>query len=519
MRTEGNSGRSTASGSSVKHYVFAVMACGVTTLVATPLREQLELANTVMLFLLTVVLVAVRLGKGAAILASFLSVALFDFFFVPPRFSFSVSNGKYLVTLAVMLAVALIIGQLATGLRRKAKEAIRREQQTRALYELAEELAGALSPEQIAQATRHFFRHHLGTEVVLLFPDAEGTLVAWPMSEAQALIVEPHVALTVYDSGEPAVFGGLGSGNDQPSYFPLRGSTRNRGVLAVAPGDMRSALGKENRPLLETVSALVATAVERLHFVEVAHVTQMQMVSERLRSSILSALAHDIRTPLTALFGTADSLALTRPPLPEPVRETVEALRDQAFRLSGLVSNLLDMARLQAGKVTLRKEWQPLEEVVGASIKLLGPSLTDHPVKVSLPADLPLLEFDAVLMERVFCNLLENAAKYSPPGFPIEIGARSSVDLVEVSVLDRGKGFPEDKLERVFELFERGTAESTVPGVGLGLAICRAIIDAHGGRIRAANQPGGGGCVTFSLARGDPPSIPDEGPSVETDQP
>ena len=519
MGIEGSSGQPTASGSSVKHYVFAVLGCGLTTLVATPLREQLELANTVMLFLLTVGLIAARLGKGPAILASFLSVILFDVFFVPPRLSFAVNDGKYLVTFAVMLTVALIIGQLTTGLRRQAEEAGRREQRTRALYELAVELAGALALEQVVQATRHFFRHHLGTEAVLLFPDGEGRLIAWPADGAQTLIVETHVVRTVFDSGEAAAFGGLGSGNDQPWYFPLRGSTRHRGVLAVAAGSTRGALGKDYRPLLETASALVATAVERLHFVEVAHVSQMQMVSERLRSSILSALAHDIRTPLTALYGTADSLALTRPPLPAPVRETVAAVRDQAFRLSGLVSNLLDMARLQAGKVTLRKEWQPLEEVVGASIKLLGPALADHPVKVSLPVDLPLLEFDAVLMERVFCNLLENAMKYSPPGSTIEIGAHSIGDLVEVSVRDGGKGFPDDKLERVFELFERGTAESTVPGVGLGLAICRAIIDAHGGRIRAVNQPGGGGCVTFSLARGNPPSIPEEGSSSETGQP
>jgi two-component system sensor histidine kinase KdpD len=516
MRNEGNSGRSTTSGSSVKNYVLAVLACGLTTLVATPLREQLELANTVMLFLLAVALIAARLGKGPAILASFLCVVLFDVFFVPPRLSFAVSDGKYLVTFAVMLAVALIIGQLTTGLRRQAEEAGRREQQTRALYELAVELAGALSLQQVVQATRHFFRYHLGTEAVLLFPDGKGALGGQPADGAQTLIVEPHVARTVYDSGEPAAFGGLGSGNDQPWYFPLRGSTRTRGVLAVAAGGTPA---RHDRPLLETVSALVATAVERLHFVDVAHVSQVEMVSERLRSSILSALAHDIRTPLTALYGTADSLALTRPPLPEPIRETVEALREQAFRLSGLVSNLLDMARLQAGKVTLRKEWQPLEEVVGASIKLLGPALTDHPVTVSLPADLPLLEFDAVLMERVFCNLLENAAKYSPPGSAIEITACSIGDMVEVSVLDKGKGFPGDKLERVFELFERGTAESTVPGVGLGLAICRAIIDAHGGRIRAVNQAGGGGCVTFSLWRGDPPKVPDEGSFEEAERP
>ncbi|HEV8259868.1 MAG TPA: DUF4118 domain-containing protein, partial [Burkholderiales bacterium] len=266
MHTEGNSRRATPY-APVKHYVFAVMACGLTTLVATPLREQLELANTVMLFLLTVALIAARLGKGPAILASFLSVALFDVFFVPPRLSFAVSDGKYLVTFAVMLAVALIIGQLTTGLRRQAQEADRREQQTRALYELAVDLAGALSLEHVAQATRHFFRYQLGTEAVLLFPDEEGALVEWQADGAQALIVEPHVARTVYDSGEPAVFGGLGSGNDQPWYFPLRGSTRNRGVLAVASGSTRGTPGKDYRPLLETASALVATAVERLHFV------------------------------------------------------------------------------------------------------------------------------------------------------------------------------------------------------------------------------------------------------------
>jgi two-component system sensor histidine kinase KdpD len=248
--------------------------------------------------------------------------------------------------------------------------------------------------------------------------------------------------------------------------------------------------------------------MERLHFVEVAQSAQLRASAEGLRSSILSALSHDVRTPLTALYGLADSLLLARPPLPAAAQETAAAIRDQALRLNGMVANLLDMVRLQAGEVNLRKEWQPIEEVIGASIKLLGSALADHPVTVTLEPALPLLSLDAVLLERVLSNLLENAAKYSPSGSEIRIEARALDQVVEVSVADRGPGFPAHRLDRVFELFERGVpAESTVPGVGIGLAICRAIVDAHGGEIRASNLPGGGGRVAFTLPRGAPPPV------------
>jgi two-component system sensor histidine kinase KdpD len=209
--------------------------------------------------------------------------------------------------------------------------------------------------------------------------------------------------------------------------------------------------------------------------------------------------------------GLADSLALSRPPLPAVALETADAIREQALRLSGLVGNLLDMARLHAGRVTLRKEWQMLEEVIGASIQLLGHSLANHQIRVALPKDMPLVEFDAVLIERVFCNLLENAAKYAPPGSLIEIAGSAKDGSAEVSVCDHGPGFPLDKQGSLFEMFVRGAPESATPGVGLGLAICRAIIDAHGGEIHAANRAEGGACVTFTLPSGIPPTIEDEG--------
>jgi two-component system sensor histidine kinase KdpD len=271
--------------------------------------------------------------------------------------------------------------------------------------------------------------------------------------------------------------------------------------------------------LLEAVASLAAIALERVHFVEVAQSSQLEAQSERLRSSLLSAISHDIRTPLTALYGLADSLAGAAPALPESERETARAIRDQAMHLHGMVTNLLDMARLQAGKVPLRLEWQPIEEVIGASIRAVGLTLRGNPVRVELAPDLPLVAIDAVLMERVLCNLLENAAKFSPPGAEITIAAATEQHWLALSVSDRGSGFPPGSLPRVFDLFERGAAESPVAGVGLGLAISRAIVEAHAGSIDASNRDGGGACVRIRLPTGGAPDIePEAGDGPEAGQ-
>ncbi|MFA5243648.1 MAG: DUF4118 domain-containing protein [Sulfuricella sp.] len=501
---------STAGAPSVQHgYGWALAVCILTTLLATPLLGYLELSNIVMLFLLTVLLVAARFGRGPAVLASFLSVALFDFFFVPPQLSFTVHDAQYLVTFAVMLTVALITGQLAAGLRREVSAASLREQQTRALYEMARDLAGALTVGQVSDSVHGFLDVNFGLDTVLLLPDAEENLNP-AASPAAGLRIERQFAKIAFDRGEPVedyTLSGYGYG---AGYFPLKAAMKVRGVVVFAPGERNPEAVREQKPLLATVSSLVAIAVERLHYAEAAHATQVQIVSERLRSSILSALSHDLRTPLTALVGLADGLVMSRTPLPADALESAEAIREQALRLSGLVGNLLDMARLHAGRVTLRKEWQLIEEVIGASIQLLRHSLAQHPVTVVLPPDMPLVEFDSVLMERVFCNLLENAAKYAPGGTPIEISARMVEGGAEVSVCDHGPGFPPEKYDALFEMFARGMPESATPGVGLGLAICRTIVEAHGGAIRAANRPQGGACISFILPSGVPPVIEEE---------
>jgi two-component system sensor histidine kinase KdpD len=295
-------------------------------------------------------------------------------------------------------------------------------------------------------------------------------------------------------------------------YLPLKGTTRMRGVLVVASPQNSvegpPILTEEEKALLITVASLVAIAIERLHYVDVAKQGELQIATERLRSSILSALSHDLRTPLTVLVGMADSLLGSKPTLSDKQKSSAQTLVDQSKRLSGMVTNLLDMARLHAGEVNIHKEWQPLEEVIGASIQMLEKTLEQHPVKVSLPDDLPLLEFDAVLMERVFCNLLENAAKYSNIGDIIEISAQVQGSFVCVSVCDYGCGIPTDKQEAIFGMFVRGqSAEEAnkIAGTGIGLAVCKAIIEAHQGTIVGVNRPPSGACIRFSLPLGEPP--------------
>ncbi|HEU4709841.1 MAG TPA: DUF4118 domain-containing protein [Methylophilaceae bacterium] len=477
----------------LKSYLVSAIACLATAFLAALIRPWFDTVNIVMLFLLAVFLVSWRLGQGPAVLAAFLSVGLFDFFFVPPRLTFAVADIQYLLTFVVMLAVALITGQLTALLRKQAEAAQQEEARTRALYETAKSLAGAVKLPQVAETVAAFLHNEIDADCMLLLPDDTGQLQA---QGSGRVWIEPHLAQAVYDRGQS------GEEADGVRYLPLIGATRVRGVLAISP--VASGNDMLNQPMLEAVATLSAIAVERLHYVEVAQQAQLQTASERLRSSVLSALSHDLRTPLTILVGIADSLA--RSHLEARQKEDAEAVRDQAMRLAGLVENLLDMARLHAGDIQLRREWQPLEEVIGSSLKLLGRALGRHPVRIELPADLPLLEFDAVLMERVFCNLLENASKYSPEDSPIDITANRKAGLVEISVRDYGPGIAPERQDRIFEMFVRGVSESNQHGVGLGLAICRAIVDAHCGTIIAENCTPGAR-FTFTLPVGEPPVI------------
>ena len=488
-------------------YAWSAVLCALTAVVATPLLPVFALADVVMMFLLTVVLVAVRHGRGPAVLAAFLSVAEFDFFFVPPRFSFAVADTKYLATFAVMFAVALLAGQVTAGLHFQARVATARERRVRALYEMARELSGALLPEQIAQICERFMDSEFDARSCLVLADDAGRVVA---PSVAAPVIDPGIAQWALDHGEAA---GLGT-NTLPAhpvlYLPLKAPMRVRGLLALEPRDASRLLGPDQGRLLDTVAHLIAIALERVHYVEVAQQSTLQMESERLRNSLLAAISHDLRTPLSVLVGLADSLRLTQPPPGPAQAPLIDQVREQAQRLRALVENLLDMARLQAGRVSLQRQWHAVEELVEAALRAMAAPLQPRTVQVHLPADLPLIDVDAVLLERVLCNLLENAAKFTAPDSRIDIGASAEPGQLTLWVDDNGPGLPPGREEEIFKKFERGDKESATPGVGLGLAICRAIVEAHGGRIRAHNRSGGGARFIIELPRSPAPAAPDD---------
>ena len=488
-------------------YGMALAACALTTAVAVALLPWLDLANIVMLFLLNVVLVALGLGRGPAVLAAFASVAAFDFFCVPPRMTFAVSDAQYLVTLAIMLAVGLITGQLTAGLRYQARVAAQREERARALYEFARDLSSLLQIEQVVDTAARRIGRTFHARVVVLLPDDSGRL-APPGDPAGDIDVA--AAQRAYDAGEAAGSGGATPPGDAYRYLPLRAPVRTRGVVAIRPEETGFLLAPEQQRHLATFAALTAIALERVHYVDVAQRALVRMESERLRNSLLAALSHDLRTPVAALVGLAESLGLTAPPLSGPQMETARAIVEESRRMSQLIDNLLDMARLQSGEVRLRREWQSIEEVVGSALRSARPALTRHRVRLALDPALPLVEFDAILIERVLYNLLENAGKYTPPGSTVTVSARLAGDALEVCVRDDGPGVPRGQEDAVFEKFVRGNRESATPGVGLGLAISRAIVETHGGTIRLERSPEGGACFCFTLPRRAPPDMPSE---------
>ncbi|HEU5097447.1 MAG TPA: DUF4118 domain-containing protein, partial [Roseiflexaceae bacterium] len=477
-------------------------------------------ANLIMVYLLGVVIVAARFGRGPSILATILSVATFDFFFVPPYLTFAVSDVEYVITFVVMLTMGLLISTLAVRLRQQAVFARQREQRIAALYAMSREFASTRGIKKVLRATVQNINQTFDSQVVILLPNTAGRLQPWGdvagwwgegVSDQTVFAPDSHdqgVAQWVYDYGQVAGMGTDTLAGAHALYLPLIASGGALGVLGVRPAQPRRFLAPEQLHLLDTFANQAALALERVALTEETQRAQVQAETERMRSALLSSVSHDLRTPLAVITGATSSLVEGAATLEPATRlELAQTAYDQAERLNRLVGNLLDMTRLESGAVQVRKEWQPLEEVVGAALTRLDDRLREHPVTVALPPDGPLVPLDSVLIEQVLINLLENAIKYTPPGSPIEISAIGAGAVVTVTVSDRGPGIAPGDQQRIFEKFYRGP--SGTGGVGLGLTICRGIVEAHGGRIWAENRPDGGAAFHFTLPlEGTPPAAP-----------
>ncbi|MGQ8773177.1 two-component system sensor histidine kinase KdpD [Serratia sp. NA_112.1] len=488
----------------------AVALCALITLLSQWLLPGFDQANLVMVYLLGVAIVALFFGRWPSVLAAVINVASFDLFFVQPEWSFAVSDMQYLLTFGVMLIVGITIGNLTAGVRYQARVARYREQRARHLYEISRGLSQALTTEDIAKTSRHFLSSSFQAKTVLLLPQEDGKLQQMVGETGGLLSVDEAIARWSFDKGMPA-----GAGTDTLpgvpyQLLPLATSKQTFGLLAIEPSNLRQLMVPEQQRLLQTFAVLIASALERLHLARSAEEAKLDAEREQLRNSLLAALSHDLRTPLTVLFGQAEILTLDLAAEGSNHATQASQIRQQVLSTTRLVNNLLDMARIQSGGFNLRKEWQSLEEIVGASLHMLEPLMAQHQIKVELPAELVLVNCDGSLLERVFTNLLENANKYASYDATIGIRAHTLPEWLEVEVWDDGPGIPEGKLQLIFDKFSRGNKESAIPGVGLGLAICRAIIEVHGGRIWAENGANGGARFRFVLPLEKPPEIDSE---------
>jgi two-component system, OmpR family, sensor histidine kinase KdpD len=410
-----------------------------------------------------------------------------------------------------MLVVALVISNLTASVRLQARVAAHRERRTAALYAMSRELAATRGLEHvIAVAVRHV-SEVFECQAVILLPDDQGRIV-YPKGKPLSGSLHGSdlaVAEWVYAHGVMA-----GPGTDtlpgaDAIYLPLTTASGPAGVLVVLPADLHGALLPEQRHLLETFAGQVALAIERVKSALEAQAAQLKMERELLRNSLLSAISHDLRTPLAVIVGSSSSLLEGGRRMDDSAhRELLQTVFDEAERMSRVVNNILDMTRLESGAVKLDKQWIPLEEVVGSVLTRLKDRLRDHPVEVQLPPDLPLVPLDGVLIEQVLVNLLDNAIKYTLQGTPIEIATELTPEAVIMSVADYGPGFAPGDEERVFDKFYRARLEGAQGGVGLGLSICRAIVEAHGGRIWAKNRESSGAVFRFTLpVTGIPPTV------------
>ena len=455
-----------------------------------------------MIFLLTVVIISSFLARGPAIFSSFFSVAAFAFFFVPEYYSFAVANTEYAITLVVMLLVSLLVSGLTTRVRHQARVSRQQERQTAALYEMSQNLDAINSLEELLEVAAEQITRIFDSRVS--HPDAGEPRRSCEIRAGHPFADDDVQGRDGGQMGLPARAPGRGGHRIRCHavkgiYLPLIASQHVIGVLRLETDQPDRILGADSLRLLEALGSQVGLAIERENLSRQAQAAQLQIEAEQMRNALLSSVSHDLRTPLTVIAGSASSLVEGEKNLDSVTKQELAlSIYEEARRLDRLVHNLLEMSRLQSGQAMLTKEWHVLEEVIGCALAQLDPQLHDHPLSISLPTDLPLVQIDALLMERVMINLLENSMKYTPPGTPLEISGLVQDKEILVAVADRGPGLPVGEEERIFEKFYQ-VAPGSARGAGLGLTICRSIIEAHGGRIWAANRPEGGAVFSFTI--------------------
>ncbi len=508
-----------------KPYVYAGAICLLATLIGAFVYhvlgnhgERFSNTNALMLDLLAILFIASRFGRGPAIAASLFSVAAFDFTVVPPYYTFSVSNSQYIFTFIVMLLVALVISALADQIRRQADAARDRERRTAALLQLGRDIAATRERAEIVSAVARHVAEVFDSPAAIFLPNKRAELALAGASRELEPLDEKELGVIrwVFDHAQAA-----GCGTDTlPSaagvYLPMTATGGTVGVLGLL--EPRRISSPERLHLLEAFANQSAIALERASLADESRRAWERVEAEFLRNTLLSSVSHDLRTPLATITGAASSLCESTLS-DEARRELAAEIVSESERMERLIANLLDMTRLESGGFPLKKEWHSLDEIVGSAIRSVRKRLANRPVQTILPANLPLIRVDALALEQAIANLVDNAINYTPAESPIEITASVTGNRAVLAVADRGPGLPPEDPQRVFQKFFRGNHHATNGrpdsggrrGAGLGLAICKGIVELHGGTISGEHRPAGGALFRITLPTGgDPPAIPTE---------
>jgi two-component system, OmpR family, sensor histidine kinase KdpD len=492
-----------------REWYWCILAVAISTALAGLMFPYFDRTDIAMIYLLGIVVMSTRTGRGPALAATLLSVAAFDFFFVPPYFTFDVSDIRFVVTFGVMFVVAVVITQLTLRIREQSEASRKRERSTAALYALSRGLARERKKERIFDIAVKHIGDVFQSRIVILIADEQGEL-AVSKTDVGTFAVdhkELGVARWVFDNRKSAGLGTDTLPGARALYLPMVASSSVVGVIGVLPENSKNGFDPEEIHFLESFVNQTAMAMERVMLAKEAHEERLKAEAQNVRNTFLSSVSHDLRSPLAVVAGAASTLLEKEASLDRPARlELLRTIREETDRLEGIIRNVLNLTRLESGAISVRKEWQPLEEIIGVVLNRLSERLKGRPLELKIPSDLPLIPFDTLLMEQVLSNLLENALRHTPTGTPVEITVTPQKSAVMIEIADRGPGIPAHEEEAIFSKFTRGT--KTRMGAGIGLSICRVIVEAHGGRIWAENRPGGGAAFKFVIpVEGTPPSM------------
>jgi two-component system sensor histidine kinase KdpD len=460
-------------------------------------------ANMIMVYLLCVVATAFFWGFGPSILVSVLSVLAFDFLFIPPLLTFTVYDTKYILTFIVLLLVGLIISYLMRRIRQQTEVAIRRERQTAALYALGQDLATSNDLESYIQAILKRARETFGHGTIVFLPDLKNKDTLKPYAEVPNISVDENEKAAAVWAFQHKMIVGHGTDtlpNAKARYLPMTTARGTVGVIALSAIDSGRELTIEQEHLLVAYADLAAVAIESILLGDEAHNAQVLRETEKLQAALLNAVSHDLRTPLVSIIGALSSLQEEGMNLDNTARgNLIGVAREEAERLNHLITNLLDVSRVEAGAISISRQPSDVQDLVGAALEQMGSRASARPVKIDVPADLPFVPVDFSLMVLTLVNILDNAFKYSTGDSPIDIKGRQVGQEVHIEIADRGVGIPPQDLSRVFDKFYRIQRPDNVAGTGLGLSICKGIVEAHGGRIIAENRLGGGTVIRLVL--------------------